>query len=232
LRFHIPFCFQYNRKQNRTSVTVSEKLMSPEKNRGNEQDKKAMMNLSAWLGRHQAFGLIANHCSATDAECLKATRDGGECKQLGLTWERSRVKHAGVSRAHADRQIHYLEEFGGNYFRFAEVMPISPETYRLIAGAISDVGLECNGERIPLARENRDKVAAAVTAMRAKVETRKAGSTVIGGLRKRLDALLAEAHGVASRADRRLELIGLLEEGGESLQGLAHVLREKTLALK
>jgi hypothetical protein len=142
------------------------------------------------------------------------------------------VKHAGVSRVHADRQIHYLEEFGGNYFRFAEVMPISPETYRLIAGAVSDEGLECNGERIPLVRQNRGKVAAAVTAMRAKVETSNAGSTGIGGVRKRLDALLAEAHGVASRADRRLELIGLLEEGAESLQRLAHALREKTLVLR
>ena len=199
---------------------------------GNHQNNEAMMNLGAWLGRHQAFGLIANRCSAADAECLKAIRDGGEYKQLGLTWEQFCTKHAGVSRVHADRQIHYLEEFGGNFFRFAEVMPISPETYRLIAGAVSDQGLECNGERIPLVRQNRHKVAAAVTAMRAKVETGKTGGSVIGGVRKRLDALLAEAHGIANRADRRPELIGLLEEGGESLQRLAHALREKTLVLR
>ena len=206
--------------------------MSQEKNRGNDQNNVAMMNLGAWLGRHQAFGLIANRCSAADAECLKAIRDGGEYKQLGLTWEQFCVKHAGVSRVHADRQIHYLEEFGGNYFRFVEVMPISPETYRLIAGAVSDEGFECDGERIPLVRENRGKVAAAVTAMRAKVENARAGSTAIGGVRKRLDALLAEAHSIANQADRRLELVGLLEEGGESLQELAQALREKTLVLR
>ena len=206
--------------------------MNREKTNGNCQNDEEMMNLGAWLGRHQAFGLIANRCSAADAECLKAIRDGGTYKQLGLTWEQFCTKHAGVSRVHAERQIHYLEEFGGNYFRFAEVMPISPGTYRLIAGAVSDEGLECDGQLIPLVRENREKVAAAVTAMRASGSAGKAGSPAISGVRKRLDALLAEAHGIADRADRRVELIVLLEEGGESLQQLAQALRDKTLVLK
>jgi hypothetical protein len=120
------------------------------------------------------------------------------------------------------------------FFRFAEVMPITPATYRLIAGAVSDEGLECNGERIPLARENCDKVAAAVTAMRAKPKP-KAGpgaGAELGSFRQRLDGLLTEAHGIANHPDRRLELIGLLEEGGESLQRLALTLREKTLVLR
>ena len=152
--------------------------MSQEKDSQNSQNKEALMNLGAWLGRHQAFGLIANRCSAADAECLKAIRDGGEYKQLGLTWEQFCGKHAGVSRVYADRQIHCLEEFGGNYFRFADVMPISQATYRLIAGAVSDQGLECNGERIPLVRENRGKVAAAIEAMRAKPQTKSGAGAV------------------------------------------------------
>jgi hypothetical protein len=206
--------------------------MSQEKNIEDAQNKEALVNLGAWLGRHQAFGLIANRCSAADAECLKAIRDGGEYKQLGLTWEQFCTRHAGVSRVHAERQIHYLEEFGGNYFRFAEVMPISAETYRLIAGAVSDQGLECNGERIPLVRENRTKVAAAVTAIRAKAESRTTGKPLAAAVRKRLDALLDEAHVVAGQASRRVELIVLLEEGSESLRRLAAALREKTLVLR
>jgi hypothetical protein len=206
--------------------------MSQEKSIENGQNQEAMMNLGAWLGRHQAFGLIANRCSAADAECLKAIRDGGEFKQMGLTWEQFCTKHAGVSRVHAERQIHYLEEFGGNYFRFAEVMPISAETYRLIAGAVSDQGLECNGERIPLVRENRAKVAAALTAIRAKAESRTTGRPSIAAARKRLDALLDEAHAVAGQASGRVELIVMLEDGSESLRRLALALREKTLVLK
>ena len=206
--------------------------MSQEKSIENGQNQEAMMNLGAWLGRHQAFGLIANRCSAADAECLKAIRDGGEFKQMGLTWEQFCTKHAGVSRVHAERQIHYLEEFGGNYFRFAEVMPISAETYRLIAGAVSDQGLECDGERIPLVRENRAKVAAALTAIRAKAESRSTGRPSIAAARKRLDALLDEAHAVAGQASGRVELIVMLEDGSESLRRLALKLRENTLVLK
>jgi len=191
-----------------------------------------MLNLGAWLGRHQAFGLIANRCSAADAECLKTIRDAGEYKQLSLTWEQFCVKHAGVSRVHADRQIHHLEEFGRNYFRLAEVMPISPDTYRLIAGAVSDEGLECDGERVPLVRENRGKIAAAVTALRAKAETPKTPRAAAGGVRKHLDALLAEAYRIANHPDGRLELIGVLEEGGASLTELALALRKKTLILE
>ena len=206
--------------------------MSKEKIIENDLNHEAIMNLGAWLGRHQAFGLIANRCSAADAECLKAIRDGGEYKQLGLTWEQFCTKHAGVSRVHAERQIHYLEEFGGNFFRFTEVMPISPGTYRLIAGAVSDQGLECDGERIPLVRENRDKVAAAVTAIRAKTESRTTSQPSIAAVRKRVDALLAEAHVVAGQASGRVELIGMLEEGSESLRRLALALRAKTLVLR
>ena len=206
--------------------------MSQEKSIENGQSQEAMMNLGAWLGRHQAFGLIANRCSAADAECLKAIRDGGEFKQMGLTWEQFCTKHAGVSRVHAERQIHYLEEFGGNYFRFAEVMPISAETYRLIAGAVSEQGLECNGERIPLVRENRAKVAAAVTTIRAKAESRTTGKPLTAAVRRRLDALLAEAHVVAGQPSGRVELIVMLEDGSESLRRLALALRENTLVLK
>jgi hypothetical protein len=46
--------FSREEKQNRNTVTVSEKLMSQEKDSQNSQNKEALMNLGAWLGRHQA----------------------------------------------------------------------------------------------------------------------------------------------------------------------------------
>src|SRR6202011_3591318 len=102
-------------------------------NQEKEQAKQErMLSLGAWLGRHQAFGLIATRCSAADAECLKSIRDGGEYKELGLKWDEFCEKHAGISRVQANRQIHHLEEFGTTYFKMSEVMAISPETYRLI----------------------------------------------------------------------------------------------------
>jgi hypothetical protein len=201
--------------------------MSQEKSSGNPPTGQPILNLGAWLGRHQAFSLIATRCTAADAECLKTIRDSGEYKQLDLTWEQFCAKHAGVSRVYADRQIHCLEEFGTNYFRMAEVMPISRDTYRLIAGSVTDEGLASGGERIPLVRENRDKVAAAVTSMRAKGEAGRTGSLALAPVRQRLQALLTAAEGMAKRPGSRPELIAVLQEGGESLHHLASLLREK-----
>jgi len=189
----------------------------------NEESKQEkILNLGAWLGRHQAFGLIANRCSAADAECLKTIRDRGEYKELGLSWEEFCDKHAGISRYQANRQIHNLEEFGENYFRLAQVMAISVETYRLIAAAVTADGIQIDGHRVALLPENRSRIAAAVNAIRAQAE----GDAPIGGLRKKLDALLADARSLGRQSIRRRELIVLLEEGRERLQRLSEKLRE------
>ena len=187
-----------------------------------ESKQEKILSLGAWLGRHQAFGLIANRCSAADAECLKSIRDRGEYKELGLSWEQFCEKHAGISRYQANRQIHHLEEFGGNYFRMSEVMAISADTYRLIAAAVTADGIQCGDERIPLVPENRVRIAAVVNMMRSRGE----GDAPIGGLRKKLDTLLADARSLGRKTRRRQELIELLEEGREQLQRLSERLRE------
>ena len=124
------------------------------------------------MGRHQAFGLMANRCSAADAECLKQMRDSGKYKELGMTWATFCQEKAGISRVSADRLINHLEEFGANYFRLSELMPISRETYRLIAGSVSEEGVEVDGKKIPMTRENRKRVMAAVESLRGKVQPR------------------------------------------------------------
>ena len=75
-----------------------------------KQDPKEMLELGAWLGRHQAFGLIANRCSAADAECLKQMRDSGKYKEMGMTWATFCQELAAVSRVSADLLINHLED--------------------------------------------------------------------------------------------------------------------------
>jgi len=171
--------------------------------------------------------MIANRCSAADAECLKQMRDGGHYKKLGLTWTKFCEERAGVSRVYANRLIDYLEEFGANYFRLSEVIQISGETYRLIAGAVSEDGLEVDGQKIPLTRENRKKVLAAVEKMRGKAQAKSSTDT----LRRRLDAMLVELKAVEPTGSERLTLIGPLDEGARKLGGIAHELRAKLLSL-
>ena len=45
-------------------------------------------------------------------------------------------------------------------------MEISPNTYRLIAGSVTDGAIEVDGESIPIRPENREKIAAAVESAR------------------------------------------------------------------
>src|ERR1041385_2804274 len=140
-------------------------MMSKSKSPISGDDANKMLELGSWLGRRQAFGMVANRCSAGDAECLKTLRDRGEYRRLGMNWEQFCQQKAGISRRHADRLISHLEEFGSNYFRLSELIEISEDTYRLIAGSVSDEGLAHNGEKIPLIPERRRQVQAAVEAI-------------------------------------------------------------------
>ena len=93
--------------------------------------------LGTWLGRRQAFGLIAGRCSAADAECLRNIRDHKLYRVRGVNWRQFCIRYAGISRAYANRLIQQLEEFGPNYFHVSQMARISAETYRRIAGAVS-----------------------------------------------------------------------------------------------
>ncbi|HUI80868.1 MAG TPA: hypothetical protein VLY24_23240 [Bryobacteraceae bacterium] len=49
---------------------------------GKPPDPSQAFDLGTWLGRKQAFGLMAGKCSAADAECLRNIR---EQKLTGLS---------------------------------------------------------------------------------------------------------------------------------------------------
>jgi hypothetical protein len=190
------------------------------------------LNLGMWLGRHQAFGLIANQCSAGDAECLKIIRENEEYKKLGLTWEEFCNGHAGVSRVYADRLIHYLEEFGANYFRLAELMQISAETYRLVADSVGDAEMEVNGESIPINRANRRKLLAAVRTKRTNAEPRAVRQPKVSAARKSFEAFVLESRAIAGTSAQRGELIVLLDQALEQLTHLMEEVRRHTIIVK
>ena len=59
-------------------------------------DGAALLEVGTWIGRHQAFGLIASKCSAADAACLREIRDNKHYRALGLTWEEFCSRHTGI----------------------------------------------------------------------------------------------------------------------------------------
>ena len=198
-------------------------------------DEEALLNLGTNLGRHQAFGMVANRCTAADAECLRSIRQSGHYKRLGLTWQQFCSGRAGISRAYADRLIRQLEEFGANYFRLAEVMEISPNTYRLIASSVTDAGIEIGGETVPIRPDSREKIGVVVESARRRAKAAPepaARAPKVGGLRRLLQDFLRGARAVSQTACERAELMALLEEGERRIGTLSREVRRKTLVLK
>jgi hypothetical protein len=176
--------------------------------------------------------MVANRCLAADAECLRTIRQSGQYKKLGLTWEQFCPQQAGLSRAYADRLIQHLEEFGANYFRLAQLMEISPTTYRLIAGAVTDEGIEIDGETVPIRPDTREKIAAAVDSARHRAKATPEAATEapkVGDLRKLLQDFLDGAAAVGHTTAERAELMLLLEEGERQIGALSQEVRRKTL---
>ena len=175
------------------------------------------IDAGAWVGRQQAFAMIANRCSAAQALCLKQVRETRLFENLELTWDEFCKEYAGISRENADRIIRQHEEFGEAYFRLSEIARISPETYRQIASQVSEEGLEFDGRKLALIPENGPKIRAAIQTLRTQLqEARDANQPASPGITQlliRLDALLEEVANMSRR------LLDPCERAG--LQGLA-----------
>lgn len=129
-------------------------------------DEASEFELGLMLGSRKAFAAVAGRCSAADAECLRRIRDEKLYLRRAATWEEFCPSHLGLSRAHANRIIRHLEEFGPDYFEIAQLKRITPEQYRAIAPAIRERSIHVDGHAIALIPENSDRVAAAVAALR------------------------------------------------------------------
>jgi len=129
-------------------------------------DEAGEFTLGMMLGNRRAFAAVAGRCSAADAECLRRIRDQKLYLRRAATWEEFCPNHLGLSRAHANRIIRNLEEFGPDFFEVAQLTRITPEQYRAIAPAIREKNIHVNGQAIALLPENSDRVTAAVAELR------------------------------------------------------------------
>ena len=161
-------------------------------------DDKQLFDFGTLLGRHQAFALIANKCSAADAFTLREIKEEKLYRKLNLSWEDFCRRYAGVCDKTADRIIANLDEFGESYFNLSQILPVRADTYREIASKISDNTLEVDGRKIEINRENTLELMDAVSRLRdqlkqSQAETKKAAAATDHlGLTYRADALFAE----------------------------------------
>jgi hypothetical protein len=112
------------------------------------------LDLGTILGRNQAFGLMAGRCSAAQAACLREIRDKKLYKERCPDWDQFCREHLHMARNHVHRIINLLNELGRDYFEPAQLMRISPETYRATLGRVELATL-------PTARETHDHPKAA-----------------------------------------------------------------------
>ena len=182
-----------------------------------QMEVSAPLAVGTWIGREQAFNALAQQCSSARVACLKQVRDTEAYKSLNLTWDEFCPEHAGISRSQADRLISQLSRFGAPYFQLTDIVPVSPAAYREIEPAIVDGTIKFRGEQIPIARENADKIKAAVHALRKDVERAESENLVrsrpnITSLQIRFDAYCDDI--------RRLIHHARFEENKPAVRGL------------
>jgi hypothetical protein len=125
--------------------------------------------IGRWLGRREAFGLIAGRCSAAEVESLRHIRDEELYRNVARNWDEFCSTYVGASRRNVERSIRLLEEFGDAFFHVSQVAHIGPEEYRAIAEWVDDRGVRLDGAVVPLLRENGVEVAAAVSELLRRV---------------------------------------------------------------
>ena len=130
-------------------------------------DASELLDLGVALGQNQAFSLVAGRCSAAQAATLLRLRQEKKYLKCAANWREFCTSYLKMSGSEADRIIRLWEEFGAAYFELAQLMRISPESYRAIEPAVKDGALHHNGETIEFDAENSGKLAAAVAQLRS-----------------------------------------------------------------
>ena len=119
-------------------------------------------NLGQWVGRREAFGLIAGRCSASDVEILRQIRDNNLHEELGLKWDEFCTRKLHAARRSVDREIGYLRRHGPAFFVIRQLTRISVREYESIAGHVSEQGVNLDGRLIAASAENHEELTAAV----------------------------------------------------------------------
>jgi len=194
--------FEFRKPDNLSGFLFLEHIMEPIQNMD-------VFNLGTWLGRKQAFGLMASRCTVGEIECLVEVYDSKMYLAIEPTFEAYCKNHLGISGRTATRLINQYKQQGPNLARLNSFTRIRPSEYRLFAAALTEEGLSFNGETIPLEPENAPKLAQAADAIRHEAapepEPLDPAAQAFAKADKSLHAALAEF--------RRLQAMKLDDEG-------------------
>jgi hypothetical protein len=165
------------------------------------QTPESWLDMGAWIGRLQAFGIVANKCSAAQALSLKRIKESADYKKLGLTWDGLCERYLAISSRQADRLIEQYDEFGEAYFRLSNLACISPENYRQFSPSVTGNCIEIDGEKVAIVPENGDRIRAFIRAQK-RAQLAPTPTVAQVGLRLRHAAMDAR-HCAESRLSRK-----------------------------
>jgi hypothetical protein len=132
---------------------------------GSEVTAQQGVDLGRWLGRHDAFAMIAGSCSAADVESLRRIRDAQHYRAVARNWDEFCSVHLRISRRKVEKNIRYLEEFGPQYFVLKQIVHITENEFRAIAPHVGTEGLHTANGVVALLPEKSEQVAAAVAGL-------------------------------------------------------------------
>jgi len=129
------------------------------------------VELGIWIGRREAFGLIAGRCSAAEAESLRRIRDGRLYQKLNPTWEEFCTKQLHVSCRTVERELANLRRFGPAFFTVRQLTHISASQYAQLAQRISEDGVRLDDEVVALIPENSEQLSNALKTLLERTES-------------------------------------------------------------
>jgi hypothetical protein len=151
------------------------------------------IHLERWLGRREAFGMIAGRCSAADVECLRQIRNQKLYLDVSLNWQEFCRGPLRSSRKKIDTAIRQLEDHGPQFFHATQVMRITEAEYIAIKEHITEEGVKIDGQVIEWSLDNTERITEAVGKLRAIAAPRpERRATGFDLLFERFDALNAQ----------------------------------------
>src|SRR5260370_38005136 len=82
------------------------------------------------------LGLVADRCSAAQAECLRKVRDEKTYLKFAINWAEVCVRQLKIGKRTAERAIALLKKHGNLYFETAALTGIAPAEFERSAQAI------------------------------------------------------------------------------------------------
>jgi len=175
------------------------------------------LSLGWWIGRREAFALVAGRCAAADVETLRQIREQKLYKQCNKTWAGYCTEDLHVARRSVDREIGYLEEFGPEFFHVRQMTHITSKEYRSIASHITQEGVRLNGTAVALLPENSQQVSAAVAELLKRSQPKESKPAPVS-----FDAALKRCHTVTEMLEALPEPLDVQQrmDLGDAVAGL------------